>query len=114
MIIKHPEDVPSTEVEMEGAEKVKKRALIMKEDGTPSIAMRLFELGEGGHTPFHAHEWEHINYIVEGDGFIKFEGRDVPLKKGDSILVPAGEKHQYRNAGKTPFKFLCMVPKEYG
>ena len=67
MIVKHLEDVPSTSVEMEGAEKVQRKALIMKEDGAPNFAMRLFEIQEGGHTPFHTHVWEHVNYIVEGE-----------------------------------------------
>jgi quercetin dioxygenase-like cupin family protein len=114
MILKHPEDVPAEEVIMEGASKVRKQGLIMKEDGAPGFAMRLFEMEPGGHTPFHTHEWEHVNYILEGEGTLALEDRQVPIKAGDSILVPPGEKHNYRNTGDSIMKFLCMVPKEYG
>lgn len=114
MMMKHLEEVPSTRVEMEGAKAVFKKALIMKEDGAPGFAMRLFEIREGGHTPFHTHGWEHVNYILEGKGSLVMGKGEYPIKAGDSILVPAGEKHQYRHAGKGPLKFLCMVPKEYG
>ena len=36
-----------------------------------------------------------------------------PIGAGDYILVKPHEKHQYRNTGTSPLKFMCMVPKEY-
>lgn len=114
MILKHATEVPGKEVVMEGAKYVILRPLIMKEDGAPGFAMRLFEMKPGGHTPFHTHDWEHVNYILEGEGTLTLENEDVPIKAGDAILVPPGEKHNYRNTSNAPLKFLCMVPKEYG
>ncbi|MBN2363932.1 cupin domain-containing protein [candidate division WOR-3 bacterium] len=89
-----------------------KNLLIGSREGNPSMALRVMELEEGGYTPFHEHQWEHINYVLDGEGIIKTEQGDKKLQKGSAVLVPAGEKHQYLNGGKEKFRFICLVPVE--
>jgi oxalate decarboxylase/phosphoglucose isomerase-like protein (cupin superfamily) len=33
-----------------------------------------------------------------------------PLKAGDTILIPPGEKHVTRNTGAEPLVLLCFFP----
>jgi mannose-6-phosphate isomerase-like protein (cupin superfamily) len=40
------------------------------------------------------------------------DGRDTPVGAGAFAYVPAGKEHQYRNAGKGIFRFICIVPTE--
>ena len=112
MIIKKHEEVPKTNIEMEGVKDTSIRWLIGPESEAPNFYLRLFELAPGGHTPFHTHSWEHEVYVVEGEGEIKTENGPVPFKTGSFALVKPDEKHQFRNTGNAPFKFLCIIPKD--
>ncbi len=103
-------EIEAAEVKMEGVENVSIRWLISKTDGAPNFAMRLFEVGPGGHTPFHSHEWEHEVYIVDGEGVLTFEGDEKPFSSGDFIFVPGGKMHRFSNTGDAPARFLCLVP----
>ena len=99
-----------TLVKEEGAKDANIKWLISEEDGAPNFLMRHFTLQAGGFTPFHSHDWEHEVYILEGQGKVRYEEREEPIKPGDAILIPPNKKHQFR-AGAIPLKFICMVPK---
>lgn len=59
-------------------------------------AYRVFTVEPGGHTPYHNHPYEHMNYVIEGLGALVNEaGEETPLK--------AGDKH---------FKLIVGVPRE--
>jgi len=109
MKLSHYQDVEAKEAN-EGASKLKVRWLITKEMGAPSFAMRFFEMESGGHSPLHAHPWEHEVFILEGEGVAVGGKEERKLKAGDAIFVPPNEKHQFRNTGKKVLKFLCLVP----
>ena len=103
------EDVEATESGV-GASKLKVRWLITKDIGAPNFAMRLFEMESGGHSPFHAHDWEHEVFILEGEGVIVSEAGEKNFKPGHVVFVPPNEKHQFKNTGKRLLKFICIVP----
>jgi quercetin dioxygenase-like cupin family protein len=109
------DQVARSKMTLEGARDVYKQLPIAKADGTPSFSFRVFTIEPGGHTPYHTHEFEHLNYIIEGRGVLVNEsGQESPVKGGDFALVLPGEKHQYRNASADqPFIMICAVPKEY-
>jgi quercetin dioxygenase-like cupin family protein len=72
--------------------------------------MRLFEIEPGGHSPLHAHPWEHEVFILEGEGIVVGPEGERKFKPGDVIFIPSNEIHQFRNDGKRAVKFLCLVP----
>jgi len=114
MIIKNMRQVPATPVTMEGAKDVTVRVLIGPNDKAPNFAMRLFELAPGGHTPFHAHNFEHEVIILDGDIAVVTPQGDKPVKKGDVLLVAANEEHQFKNlSDKASAQFICLVPIAY-
>ena len=113
MIIKKIVDVPVQEVKMEGAQNVVVQKPITLKDNSPNFAMRVFTIKPGGNTPYHIHDFEHLNYVISGVGGIKREDGTVEtIKEGDFILVFPNEKHQYLNLGKSNFKMICAVPIE--
>lgn len=79
-------------------------------DGAPTYALRMIELAPGGHSPHHAHPYEHENFVVEGQGQVLLDGEWHDLKPGDVVFMPPDMEHQYRNAGDSTFKFLCGIP----
>ena len=100
------------DVSVEGAKNTKIRWLISKEENAPNFAMRMFEVEKGGNTPFHKHDWEHEVFVVEGDGLFVTEWGERPFKAGDFIFVDPQEMHQFKNAGDSILRFLCVVPHE--
>jgi quercetin dioxygenase-like cupin family protein len=106
--------VEKTIPDMEGAKDVYKQIPISRNNGTPAFSFRVFTIQPGGHTPFHNHQFEHLNYVIEGNGTLMTEDGARQIEKGDFILVLPGETHQYRNSSMNgPLVIICAVPKEY-
>ncbi len=99
--------------QMEGAKDIVKQIPISREHGTPNFSFRVFTIAPGGHTPYHQHAFEHLNYVIEGCGEVVKEKSSEPIAKGDFVLVLPGEIHQYRNNSQAPLVIICAVPKEY-
>ena len=109
MIKKHFSEVPAADVP-EPARDVKIRWLINQDMGAPNFAMRHFEIAPGGHTPLHAHDWEHEAFILSGTGVVVSNDGETPFKPGDAIFMPGGEEHHFKNTGGEPVTMLCLVP----
>jgi quercetin dioxygenase-like cupin family protein len=106
--------VDKNAVRMEGADKAWKQVPLGREDGVPVYSYRVFTVEPGGHTPYHQHPYEHMNYIIQGRGALVNErGEEQPIRSGDFALVLPDEKHQYRNKGDQPLILICGVPKEF-
>jgi quercetin dioxygenase-like cupin family protein len=107
--------VEKVRVTIEGAKDAYKQVPISAADGAPLFSFRVFTVESGGHTPFHAHPFEHINYIIEGKGVVVSAGGvERPISKGDFVLVLPNEIHQYKNGDPDePLVMICAVPKEY-
>ncbi len=106
------EKVPMT---MEGARGAWKQIPLAKADGVPAYSLRVFTIEPGGHTPYHSHPFEHMNYIIDGEGvMVTGTGEEKSVKKGDFVLVMPDETHQYKNASEDyPLLMICLVPKDY-
>jgi len=114
MIIRKLADVAAETVEMDGVRGAKKQLVLGDTDGVPAYSVRVFTVEPGGHTPRHAHDSEHLNYVISGTGvLVDPEGEARELAPGDFAYVQPHELHQFRNAGDEPFVFICAVPKEY-
>ena len=109
------EDVARLPIDLPDAKNVVKQVPISKLDGSPTLSCRVFTMGPGGHTPYHQHPSEHVNYVIAGHGaLVTASGEERKLTKGDFALVLPNEKHQFRNrSAKRPFVIICAVPKEY-
>jgi quercetin dioxygenase-like cupin family protein len=109
------DEVEKTRVTMEGAKDVFRQVPISRDDGSPTFSFRVFTVEGGGHTPYHAHPFEHLNYVIEGRGALVTErGEEREIKKGDFALVSPDEKHQYKNkSASQPLIIICAVPKEF-
>ena len=114
MKVTNLETAEKTALTMEGARGVAKQVPLSARDGSPAFSFRVFTIEPGGHTPYHTHPFEHLNYVIEGEGaLVKESGETAALHAGDFALVLPGEKHQYRNTGDKPLVFMCMVPSSY-
>lgn len=110
MQVNHFEQTPQQLVHMEGASGCQVRWLLGPQQGTPTFAMRQFEVAPGGYTPRHSHPYEHEVFVLEGEGVVIEGDAEHRLRSGDVVLVVSDEIHQFRNTGPVPLKFLCLVP----
>jgi quercetin dioxygenase-like cupin family protein len=62
----------------------------------------------GGEFPEHADPYTHIFYIIEGEGEAWVEGEKFLWKRGSALTVPAGQKHGYRNPGKSDLLLITL------
>ncbi len=104
------EDIPVQTVEEAGASGVTVQWLISRPEGAPNFAMRLFELQPGGSTPQHSHAWEHEVFVLEGTAEVWSATGVSKTAAGSAVLVLPDEPHQFRNAGESALRFLCMIP----
>lgn len=92
------------------AQGVTGRIVIGQADGAPHFCMRRFDLAPQGHTPRHAHAWEHEIFFHAGSGEVLHRGEWRPVRAGDAVFIPGGEEHQIRNSGENALVFLCLIP----
>jgi quercetin dioxygenase-like cupin family protein len=95
---------------VEGVPGVTIRWVIGKQDGAPNFAMRVFEVESGGGSPYHRHDWEHEVFILEGEGAVRHQDREVPVSAGSVVFVPGSVMHQFLNRGQSVLRFICVVP----
>jgi quercetin dioxygenase-like cupin family protein len=118
----------SDEIEYEAvdaADGLRKGVLLDESDGAPNFAIRRFELAAGAEVPEHTNEVEHEQYVLAGEYVVGIrEASETPpadgeavdgdeeytVSAGDSLLIPAGSVHWYRNESDRPGAFLCAVP----
>ncbi len=59
----------------------------------------------------HLHRgYEECIYVLRGTGVTHSESGDIPIRPGDIVLIPGGEKHMTRNTGTEPLVLLCFFP----
>lgn len=97
-------------VQMDGAAGAKMRMLIGPAENARNFHMRHFEVAPGGYTPHHQHDYEHEILVLKGEGAAQSAQGERPFKAGDVIWVPANEMHQFRNTGRGPLEFICLIP----
>jgi len=101
----------SIEYESVGAaEGMSKGVLVDASDGAPNFAIRRFVLEPGASVPKHTNEVEHEQYVLAGEYTVGIEGDTYEVSAGDSLLIPAGAVHWYRNDSEVEGTFLCAVP----
>ena len=92
------------------AEGLTKGVLIGEEHGAPNLAIRRFTLAAGGSAPKHTNEVEHEQYVLEGTYVVGIGETEYTVSAGDSLHIPAGTVHWYRNESDADAAFLCAVP----
>jgi quercetin dioxygenase-like cupin family protein len=116
-VLRRAEDVEYEAVD--AADGLSKGVLIGEEHGAPNLAIRRFTLAPGGEVPKHTNEIEHEQYVLRGEYTVgirepsetpRADGEEHTVSAGDSLLIPAGVVHWYRNDGDEEGAFICTVP----
>jgi quercetin dioxygenase-like cupin family protein len=106
--VKRADDVDYEE--LSAAEGVEKAVILDESDGAPNFRMRRYRLEPGAEVPKHTNGVEHEVHTVRGEYVVGFEGEEHVVSEGDSLLIPAGCVHWFRNESGETSAFVCMVP----
>ncbi|MBD2186237.1 cupin domain-containing protein [Planktothrix sp. FACHB-1355] len=81
-------------------------------DVSLTLCVEIFDVG--GKTPPNRHNLAvEMFFILKGEGRASCDGKTVPIRAGDSILVPPTATHVIENTGSERLYALCfMVPNE--
>ena len=61
----------------------------------------------GSEVPYHYHEKrESIIVVLSGEAIEIIEGKEVPIKSGDIMYIPAREKHMTLNRSDKDFRYI--------
>ncbi|GAB3667265.1 cupin domain-containing protein [Halopiger thermotolerans] len=107
-LVRRSDDVSYEAVD--AADGLEKGVLISDEHGAPNFAIRRFVLDPGAEVPKHTNAVEHEQYVLEGEYTVGIEDEEYEVAAGDSLLIPAGAVHWYRNESDEQGAFLCAVP----
>ena len=64
--------------------------------------------GEGMHRHGDNRQLEEFYYFLEGEAVMYAEDEKIPVTAGDSILVPQGVDHGFKNVGSNKLKVLVI------
>ncbi|MFC4406915.1 cupin domain-containing protein [Haloarchaeobius iranensis] len=107
-VVRRSEDVSYEPVD--AADGLSKGVLVDADDGAPNFAIRRFTLDPDAEVPKHTNAVEHEQYVLAGEYVVGIGGEEHVVSAGDSLLIPAGTVHWYRNEGDEQGAFLCAVP----
>ncbi|MDW7668338.1 MAG: cupin domain-containing protein [Bacillota bacterium] len=114
MIAANEKDIKVINLKSDEYQNVKAKVLISPETGSKENVLRLFEVGEGGYSADHKHDFPHYVYVLEGEGVLHLDVKDYEICQGSFSFIPPNIQHQLVNTTKEgkKLRFLCMVPVE--
>ena len=78
-----------------------------EEKGAHRISGGTCEIPAGSEILFHSHETEEeVMFIYQGTGVALFGDEELPLEPETMVFVPPGVKHQFKNNGSEPLRFV--------
>lgn len=92
------------------ADGVTRAVMLDESDGTPNFRMRQYKLEPGATVPKHTNEVEHEVYNVSGEYVVGIDDEEYTVSEGDTLLIPAGAVHWFRNESEEESHFVCVVP----
>ncbi|NYT13978.1 MAG: cupin domain-containing protein [Candidatus Methanofastidiosa archaeon] len=107
---KNVTEIKERKIEADDAKGVSIAILVGEDQGAKNFFMRIMKIEKEGFSPYHRHEWEHENFILKGEGYLKTEKGKSPVKKGDVIYIPPNELHSYINTGNEELEVMCIIP----
>ena len=94
------------------AEGTRKAVILDESDGAPNFRMRRYQLEPGAEVPKHTNAVEHEVHTVTGEYVVGLEDEEYRVSEGDSLLIPPGTVHWFRNESDEESEFICMVPND--
>lgn len=77
---------------------------------SPRLLIGLNSFEPGQFHALHSHDdIDKVYQVVEGEGTVLLEGRELPIKQGELIVAPVGVPHGIRNTGTRRLLVLAVL-----
>jgi quercetin dioxygenase-like cupin family protein len=78
--------------------------------GTEALRLLVQEYPPGGHTSGHPvhNDFEQTYYVLAGTLTLTLEDEEHVVPEGSFVFIPRGVRHEHRNDGATPMRFLTI------
>jgi len=84
-----------------------RREILTKDHQAKNVGGMFGLLVAGSQVPYHYHNnRESIIIVISGEATEVVEGKETPIKAGDILFIPAGEKHSMINRSSQDFRYL--------
>lgn len=81
--------------------------VLTAEHGAKNIGGMFGLLVPGSQVPYHYHKnRESIIIVLSGEATEVIDGKETPIKAGDILFIPAGEKHTTINRSNKDFRYI--------
>jgi mannose-6-phosphate isomerase-like protein (cupin superfamily) len=78
------------------------------ESGRLLVGLNCFESGQ--FHALHSHEgMDKVYQVVEGEGVVLLDGRELPIRSGEMVVAPEGVPHGIRNDGTARLVVLVIL-----
>ncbi len=88
---------------------VETRMLVSARNGATQLCMFEQWIAPGTGAPTHMHSVEEVLTVREGEAEIWLEEQRVIVSAGQSLIVPAGRKHGFRNSGNVTLHIHAVL-----
>jgi len=89
------------------SEKLYRPNILTAEDKAKDMGGMFGLLEPGSRVPYHYHKTrESVLIVISGEGVEIVEGEEFPVKAGDILFIPAGEKHAIINRSEEDLRYL--------
>jgi quercetin dioxygenase-like cupin family protein len=82
--------------------------LLTGKDTAGRLSLIDMHVPPGGGPPPHRHDFEETFIVLEGELSATFRGKQMTVKAGETVHIPANAPHQFHNASDKPVRMLCL------
>ena len=109
MIVVNSNDVKEVETKDEIVKQgpVNRKELVSAKD-TGGFSVLLVTFGPGARLNFHAHTYEQILYVTEGEGIVATKKEEKTVTPGMVVYIEPGEVHWHGATKDSSFAHICM------
>ncbi|MBM3949181.1 MAG: cupin domain-containing protein [SAR202 cluster bacterium] len=76
---------------------------------SPHINFGVVSFAKGARNKFHTHTSDQILFVTSGVGIVATEKEQVTVRTGDTVWVPAGERHWHGATPDSEFAHAVIV-----
>jgi quercetin dioxygenase-like cupin family protein len=88
---------------------VETRMLVSASNGTVQLCMFEQWIAPDAGAPTHWHPVEEVLTVLRGEAEMWMDDRHIIVQAGQSLIVPAGRKHGFRNRGATTLHIHAVL-----
>lgn len=85
------------------------RQTMLTKETSKFFNMSIVNFGKGVRNKFHAHTSDQVLIVTAGTGIVATEKEKQTVRVGDTIHIPAGEKHWHGATGDSDFSHITIT-----